>query len=754
MSNYSDKDEEMIQLSLGSLSNAVTAHLVNLQGLACTATDHLCNPSMTHESTSKSSYWVPRVLFVEDDDPSPNIFFTEKEEESGQYQLTPTHYSTDNTGRMTTTTIKEDVSSWNGSVDVIVSTQSSSSSYHHSSNNSNNNDNTHQLNEYQTNVSNLLDTSSNHSRYYNPHSNQQYTSSFNQQQDGNRHFNWDDLNEEEEDEDEKERRRYQQNIQYQQQQQAVVSQMNQTWKEIMTVNNNSSKDNKQQTISYKDYWMPPYPSSSIHHSVVKNHEYSHQQISEHLRKLLEKCDYCKGFQVLSDVIPTTKNNNNISILQELQDECPSAINYSTLLHSNQPSTNTNKYWRAESKVIQQFRSFLHTGLTYHGIIEHSDLVLPLSLSTKDDDDFELFKSSAQIAMAIEASTLPFRIYNGNNNNNYCMGIQSGFFQGSGQLSEQQNYSNAQTLSIHEFVSCLRCPSNRHTLLDMSASLPPPLNGSNNVLVDNDDTTMNESKKAGTTSNKNQLLLLETLMTSMNIPTTATNMMMKIDPLYQKLLPGTSIERLQLEQERQQNHRRRNRYPQNIDPGLWLEDTSNGGILTTISPTATRSSNNASHYNDRSLHRHFSMATSIRPSSSSPIIRDYTTMMMEGMGIKCRPEVCLGTVVNQSLQKLTENTWVGSYWNNLMSSGDVVTTLSNSTKSYFQIHQTSTNLKDALSKKYRGYMSRDIMANIVPEYDDCTEALEHLQTLSDIYEPPNGTGFGSDHEGSYFDDDED
>ena len=63
------------------------------------------------------------------------------------------------------------------------------------------------------------------------------------------------------------------------------------------------------------------------------------------------------------------------------------------------------------------------------------------------------------------------------------------------------------------------------------------------------------------------------------------------------------------------------------------------------------------------------------------------MMMEGMGIKCRPEAYLGTVVDQSLQNLTKCTWVVSYCNNLISSA------------------------------------------------------------------PYSTGFGSDHEGSYFDDEE-
>ena len=125
--------------------------------------------------------------------------------------------------------------------------------------------------------------------------------------------------------------------------------------------------------------------------------------------------------------------------------------------------------------------------------------------------------------------------------------------------------------MHKFVSCLRCPSNRHTLLDMSTSLPPPLTRTNRG--SNNDTTIDESMNTGTgtgTSNKNQLFLLETLMTSMNIPSSSTTMIMttiKNDPLCQPLLPGTSIERLQLERERQQNHRRRNRYPQIIDPGM-------------------------------------------------------------------------------------------------------------------------------------------------------------------------------------------
>ena len=71
---------ETIQLSFGPASNAVTSHLCNLQGLACTssgdpyghllnadddanANTPLCDPYITH--TVQRDTYVPRVLFVD-----------------------------------------------------------------------------------------------------------------------------------------------------------------------------------------------------------------------------------------------------------------------------------------------------------------------------------------------------------------------------------------------------------------------------------------------------------------------------------------------------------------------------------------------------------------------------------------------------------------------------------------------------------------------------------------------------------------
>ena len=45
------------------------------------------------------------------------------------------------------------------------------------------------------------------------------------------------------------------------------------------------------------------------------------------------------------------------------------------------------------------------------------------------------------------------------------------------------------------------------------------------------------------------------------------------------------------------------------------------------------------------------------------------------------------------------------------------------------------LVDALnSQSNLGYLSCDVMAGIIPEKDDCKEALEHCQELVGVYEP--------------------
>jgi hypothetical protein len=142
--------------------------------------------------------------------------------------------------------------------------------------------------------------------------------------------------------------------------------------------------------------------------------------------------------------------------------------------------------------------------------------------------------------------------------------------------------------------------------------------------------------------------------------------------------------------------------------------------------------------------------------------------MEGMGIKYRPQVSLGSVVRQSIRGLTGNAGysAGAYWKSVLSDSDqtstddsylntpVLSVLGNSTRIYPYLNSTSMNLSAALSRKYRGYMARDTMAGLAPEEEDCAEAIEACFETRDAYEPPLGSGLADDNEGGYFSENED
>ena len=62
-----------------------------------------------------------------------------------------------------------------------------------------------------------------------------------------------------------------------------------------------------------------------------------------------------------------------------------------------------------------------------------------------------------------------------------------------------------------------------------------------------------------------------------------------------------------------------------------------------------------------------------------------------------------------------------------------------------------------SRSNKGYFSRDVMSGLIPEKDDCEEALEYCRELVDVYEPPLGSGLvvgedANDEIDAYFDED--
>ena len=88
MSGYTPSSpRDTIQISLGPTANAITAHSLNLQGLACTAGDSeednspVCDPLTTH--TLERNHWVPRVLLVDE----PTRFFVSSQVSQQQLQV-------------------------------------------------------------------------------------------------------------------------------------------------------------------------------------------------------------------------------------------------------------------------------------------------------------------------------------------------------------------------------------------------------------------------------------------------------------------------------------------------------------------------------------------------------------------------------------------------------------------------------------------------------------------------------------------
>ena len=205
----------------------------------------------------------------------------------------------------------------------------------------------------------------------------------------------------------------------------------------------------------------------------------------------------------------------------------------------------------------------------------------------------------------------------------------------------------------------------------------------------------------------------------------------------------------------------------VEPGEWLDDISTktndgGGLLSSLSgnsiPFGMRS--------NRSDHHHFALSTLLRPAqnpksdsrsrSLSGGIDCTTTAflrpMMESMGVKYRPEVSLGVVVNDTVVDLTG---VSSHWRSIfldrststvtptapaptamksmcdtsnaqmskptkmsqytcVSHTPILSVLGNSTRSYPRFNTISTGIVDALLSRRNtmGYFSRDVMAGTV------------------------------------------
>jgi len=594
-----------------------------------------------------------------------------------------------------------------------------------------------------------------------------------------------------------------------------------------------------------------------------NQNWRENTLSEALRKVLEGCDVVKGFNVCVDggkyespgtvndddgALPyigggRNKHSKNLSkimagggfhaglatsFMEELQEECRSAGRWAVLV--DPLALNSKDSTWTGGNQIDQFRRSVNAGLALHGLSTNSDAFLPVSIDGAYrafhgdsigytvSQNRKLFEGSAAIAMALEASSLFYRLRrHPSSQSSYSsgarsrIGIQSGFYQGySGHTgyeddgSSNEPFATAPALTYHEFLACARPSSDtRRSILELDVLLRP-LSFSSTIgqkysnLGDGVNALL--TGQVGNASSQMMSLALAGI-----IGNSCTGSNGYLGELHQKMMAGTSVEKMKREQDQQYSRysRCRGSLPsRHQDLGEWLEDISTnaggtGGVLSSISGSIEP-------FGRRSSHHHFALSTSLRPAasdrtsslgdnSSSGICSTaaYLRPIMEGLGVKYRPEVSLGLVVRDTVVDLTN---VGSYWRSVFSSQSIpsksastepgnsttqqiqgndqkmrsplelashtpiLSVLGNSTRSYPRLSFISSNFFDALrSRNNTGYFSRDAMAGLLPEKDDCEEALEFCRDLVDVYEPPLGSGLvdgedENDDVNAYFDED--
>eukprot|EP00934_Nitzschia_sp_Nitz4_P000659 Nitzschia sp. Nitz4//scaffold98_size77359//29701//32127//NITZ4_005547-RA/size77359-snap-gene-0.10-mRNA-1//-1//CDS//3329560754//659//frame0 len=517
----SSSKREMIQVSLGPTANAVTAHALNLQGLAATdghsspfeqGQTATCHAETTH--TLEKNHWVPRVLLVDEAHalPSPELTTQHVEafEQVSAFHVQPMAFDSLIMGQPFVT---DPFSQPGPSYFQTASTLAYSS----------------------------------HSRYYQEPSSQV---TYSVSAENSRHVCWDDDEEEEGEEDpreKQERARREQTNWYRNTLEPLQQQLDTMAPDPATL----------KWSHWTQFFMPPYSESSklslpySSQSQLRPHwdsyhqesqgewkEYVEDVLFEQIRQMLEKCD---GFQGIS----ITSQGQGIyarlatEILQEIQAEANHAIrlvfditnpipNSPYDQESGNPNQEDHSPWQPAH--VQRVRTKMSAGLALYDFSQHANAVVPLALPAGDS----LFERSAELAMALDAATLPMRLRE-TPNPRAKIGLLNAPFFGQG-ASDSDWGSTVPSLKMAEFLTCLQ-PSDGYKLLGL-------------------DTLSNAS---------------------------LTN-----EVLWQSLRQGTTVERdLRM---RQRSTRQRD-----VPPGNWLQDTKHGGLLSSLSPNVKSADRSVHHH---------------------------------------------------------------------------------------------------------------------------------------------------------------
>jgi len=398
---------------------------------------------------------------------------------------------------------------------------------------------------------------------------------------------------------------------------------------------------------------------------------------------------------------------------------------SSLTETGVSASNLSSTLSWQEAQVDRIRKNVSSGLALYDFTEKAHAVLPLRLSGDIDgtsststppSSLPWFRATAQIALALESCTLPFRFngkttFCGDSLSDYRMGLQNAPFLAQGG-SDTSWGSTATRLSFSEYLHVLQ-PSSSHSMLELD------------VL----------SQKSGGKMVTNQ-------------------------KLYDSIRAGTSVERDQrTRQSGGSNYRSR---PQESPIGSWMQDShlDSTGLLSSLSYSNAHKNFDANL--NRLKHHHFALSTSVRPillpapptnDYDGITMSNYLTCLVQSMGIQYRPERSMATVLNQSLGQMTcenggDNYGAGSYWKYIIPEVDapVVAVVGNTTRAYCSLNEIAMDMqKSMLSSRCRGYYNRDISNAVLPEVEDCEEALEACLSKRDVYHPPQGSGLVAEEE---------
>jgi hypothetical protein len=334
-------------------------------------------------------------------------------------------------------------------------------------------------------------------------------------------------------------------------------------------------------------------------------------------------------------------------------------------------------------------------------------ILPLTLPT----DRSTAHAAIRLAVTLETVTLPYRLQSSSSSS--LMALHSQYY---GHFDGSSNFGTESRLSLSDYLRVLH-PRPGQTVLELETILP----------VRN---------------------------------STARSPVLSHQSLWNHLQCGTSVERDQrMRLGRDVGIRR----PREVLPGGWMmplsvdvapTDVALGeGILTSLTPRLDGSYKHGSRSNDRSLHRHIALSTNVRTSipnqydarSAEPTLKKYADCLLEGMGVRFRPESSIATISAVDIGTLTGNGYaVGAYLRSALRTTEglpILSTLSNSTRVYPYLHEIASGMEDALSRQNRGLYNREMMN--LPEREDCDEAMIACFDLRDRYTPPQGSGLSMD-----------